>query len=314
MKKHLLLLFFIICSLPTKAQTPAQFTGFEVTPQTGIYFKIIKNQQDSAKAFGFDRAMDFHFVVKNYKDSVLQNTYDTQPIQNFIYQPPRFKGDISEVLHYAAEGDSIIIAVSTDTIRKTAPSTIPSFFPKGTYIKYFLKILKVKSAAEAQAAITKEKSSKAEQARIRRQDSVIIQQYIHSKGLADKVKSTASGLHYVILKEGTGKPPKKDDQVYIDYIMWLGDGTFVDTNIKTVGEKHTGYVNYNKYDPFIANIGFTQLLKGWEESIQLMRQGSKILLLMPSALGYGKRGSGTRVPPNSVLVFELEITTIKKGD
>lgn len=313
MKKLVLLFLLIMGNLSIYAQTPTQFMGFKVTPKTGIYYKFCERSSDkTAKKFGANQAMDFHLVVKNYKDSVIQSTYEIQPIKNFIYQPPTFNGDIAEVLKYVAEGDSVIIAVSSDSTAKHRGHPLPKFFPKGTYIKFFLKILRVKSAAEAKAEMARAKQ--VEKERIRRNDSINIQQYIVEKELTDKVKATPSGLHYVVLKEGTGDSPQPKDTAYAYYAGWLTDGKLFDTNIEAIGKKSDLYGNSKKYKAFSFLVGLNQVIKGWEEGIRLMKKGGKTLFILPSTLAYGSRAMGNRIPSNSVLVFEVKLVDIKKGE
>lgn len=288
------------------------FTGFEKTP-TGFYYKLVSHNPDTAKAFGHGRAMDFHMIVKNFKDSIVQNTYEQEAIKNFIYAPPRFKGDIAEVMQYFAEGDSIVIAVSTDSMAKTQPRPLPKFFPKGTFIKYFIKVLKVKSEKDARDAI--EKARIEAQEKIRVGDSVSVHKYLKEKGLADKAKSTPSGLYYIITKEGTGARPEKYDTVYTNYAGKLTDGTLFDTNMESAAKEGGKYKGPNpgKYQPFTFPIGMGRVIKGWDEGLSLLKKGSKAILVIPSTLAYGPRKMGNDIPANSVLVFDVELTDFKKG-
>ncbi|WP_299455694.1 FKBP-type peptidyl-prolyl cis-trans isomerase [uncultured Microscilla sp.] len=288
------------------------FTGFEQTP-TGIYYKVINHNPDTAKAFKFDRAIDFHLVVKNYKDSVLQNSYEKEPIKNFIYQPPRFKGDISEIMQYISEGDSVVIGVSSDSTAKYQGRPMPPTFPKGTYVRYFMKILKVKPAAEAMAEIEKAKTEALQ--KVRRDDSIAIHSYLKEKGLADKAKSTPSGLYYVITEEGTGERPEKHDTVYTNYVGKLTNGNLFDTNVEEAAKKGGKYQGPNpkKYQPFKFILGRQQVIRGWDEGLALLKKGSKAILLVPSTLGYGPRAMGKDIPANSTLVFDVELTDFKKG-
>lgn len=288
------------------------FSSFERTT-TGIYYKVINHNTDTSKAFKFDRAMDFHLVVKNYKDSVVQNSYNEKPIKNFIYQAPRFKGDISEIMQYIAEGDSVVIGVSSDSTAKYQRRPMPKFFPKGTYVRYFMKILKVKPASEAIAEM--EKAKKEAQEKVRRDDSTAIHNYLKEKGLADKAQSTPSGLYYVITKEGTGERPEKHDTVYTNYVGKLPNGSLFDTNVEEAAKKGGKYQGPNpkKYQPFKFILGRRHVIRGWDEGLALLKKGSKAILIVPSTLGYGPRAMGKDIPANSTLVFDVELTDFKKG-
>jgi FKBP-type peptidyl-prolyl cis-trans isomerase FklB len=110
------------------------------------------------------------------------------------------------------------------------------------------------------------------------------------------VKTVSSGLQYKVIKEGTGKVPKATDTVTVNYRGTLIDGTEFDSSYKR-GQPATFPVN--------------GVIKGWTEALQLMKTGSKWQLFVPSDLAYGDRGAGPQIGPNSVLIFEVELLSIK---
>ena len=112
---------------------------------------------------------------------------------------------------------------------------------------------------------------------------------------AEGVVTTASGLQYIVLKEGSGAKPGADDTVKVHYAGSLLDGTEFDSSIKR-GEP--------------AEFGVTQVIKGWTEALQLMNVGSKYRLFVPSRLAYGERGAGQAIGPCSMLVFDVELIDI----
>lgn len=109
------------------------------------------------------------------------------------------------------------------------------------------------------------------------------------------VKTTASGLQYKVLKEGSGTPPKETDTVKVNYRGTLINGTEFDSSYKR-GAPATFPVN--------------RVIKGWTEALQLMKPGSKYELFVPSDLAYGERGAGSDIGPNSVLHFEVELVEV----
>jgi len=110
------------------------------------------------------------------------------------------------------------------------------------------------------------------------------------------VKTTASGLQYKVIKEGTGTQPKATDMVTVNYRGTLIDGTEFDSSYKR-GQPATFPVN--------------GVIKGWTEALQLMKQGSKYQLFIPSGLAYGERAMGADIGPNSTLIFEVELQEVK---
>jgi len=110
------------------------------------------------------------------------------------------------------------------------------------------------------------------------------------------VKTTASGLQYKVIKEGTGAQPKENETVTVNYRGTLINGTEFDSSYKR-GEAATFPVN--------------GVIKGWTEALQLMKVGSKYQLFVPANLAYGERAVGPDISPNSPLIFEVELMGIK---
>ncbi len=119
--------------------------------------------------------------------------------------------------------------------------------------------------------------------------------FLEENGKKANVVTLPSGLQYEVLKEGNGKKPKATDRVKCHYEGTLIDGTLFDSSIKR-GEP--------------AVFGVNQVIAGWVEALQLMSEGSKWRLFIPSELAYGANGAGEMIPPHSTLVFEVELIQI----
>ena len=113
------------------------------------------------------------------------------------------------------------------------------------------------------------------------------------------VKTTDSGLQYIVITEGKGDSPIDDDTVSVDYVGTLIDGTEFDSSYKR-----------GKPVSFPVN----GVIKGWTEALKLMKPGSKLKLFIPSELAYGERGMGGVIGPNETLIFEVELKEVKKVD
>lgn len=119
--------------------------------------------------------------------------------------------------------------------------------------------------------------------------------YLADNKAKEGVKTTASGLQYKVIKEGTGPSPKATDTVKVNYRGTTIDGTEFDSSYKR-GEPATFPVN--------------RVIKGWTEALQLMKAGSKYQLVIPADLAYGERGAGSDIGPDATLLFEVELVGI----
>lgn len=122
-------------------------------------------------------------------------------------------------------------------------------------------------------------------------------EYLEKNGQRAEVKTTPSGLQYEVIKEGNGVHPAATDSVTVHYEGRLIDGTVFDSSIER-GEP--------------ATFGVTQVIPGWVEALQLMSEGAKWNLFIPSNLAYGPNGAGPMIGPNQTLIFEVEFIKINK--
>jgi len=109
------------------------------------------------------------------------------------------------------------------------------------------------------------------------------------------VTTLPSGLQYKVITAGTGKSPQKSDKVTVNYRGTLIDGTEFDSS-------------YSRNKP--ATFGVGQVIPGWTEALQLMKEGDKWELVIPSKLAYGERRASAKIPPNSTLIFEVELISV----
>lgn len=123
---------------------------------------------------------------------------------------------------------------------------------------------------------------------------------------------TPSGLRYKILQSGTGKKPADGATVYIHYAGYLEDGSLFDSSYENVnrelGKFDDNRAKQNGYQPFPFQYGKKDgLIPGFIEGLEHMNLGDKALVYIPSKLGYGERGAGNVIPPNSNIIFEIEM-------
>lgn len=115
-----------------------------------------------------------------------------------------------------------------------------------------------------------------------------------------KMTKTPSGLHYQDLVVGTGTEAKAGHQATVHYTGWLPNGSKFDSS-------------KDRNDPFAFRLAARQVIAGWDEGVAGMKIGGKRKLVLPSALGYGTRGAPPDIPPNAVLVFDVELLGLKLG-
>jgi peptidylprolyl isomerase len=106
--------------------------------------------------------------------------------------------------------------------------------------------------------------------------------------------TTESGLKYQEIKVGTGATPQKGQKVNVHYTGTLENGTKFDSS-------------RDRNSPFSFQIGVGQVIKGWDEGLSTMKVGGRRILTIPPDLGYGARGAGGVIPPNAVLIFDVEL-------
>ncbi|CCX48096.1 MAG: FKBP-type peptidyl-prolyl cis-trans isomerase [Muribaculaceae bacterium] len=121
------------------------------------------------------------------------------------------------------------------------------------------------------------------------------EEFLGKNGQRSEVKITTSGLQYEVLEEGTGIQPKATDRVMVHYTGKLIDGTVFDSSVER-GEP--------------ATFGVTQVIPGWVEALQLMKEGAKWRLFIPSNLAYGPNGAGGVIGPNATLIFDVELIKV----
>jgi FKBP-type peptidyl-prolyl cis-trans isomerase FklB len=123
------------------------------------------------------------------------------------------------------------------------------------------------------------------------------QAFLTENAKKEGVKTLPSGLQYKVIEEGGGRSPSKTDTVKVQYRGTLIDGTEFDSS-------------YKRNAP--ATFPVNAVIPGWAEALQLMKEGAKWQLVIPPSLAYGERGAPPRVPPNSVLVFDVELLSIEQ--
>jgi FKBP-type peptidyl-prolyl cis-trans isomerase len=147
-----------------------------------------------------------------------------------------------------------------------------------------LQIFQERLASQAQAALEQSRAASAS--------------FLQENSAKDGVVTLASGLQYLILESGdaSGASPTADNSVLAHYHGTLIDGTVFDSSV-------------DRGEP--AQFGLSQVISGWTEALQLMKVGDKWRLFLPSNLAYGEQSPTPAIPPNSALIFDVELLEIR---
>ncbi|PWL63416.1 MAG: peptidylprolyl isomerase [Bacteroidales bacterium] len=159
--------------------------------------------------------------------------------------------------------------------------------PKMTYDEAKLEIKNFFEAMEAEQQAAAAKMGEVNEAAGKK--------FLEENGKRVEVNVTPSGLQYEVLQEGTGKQPVASDSVTVHYTGKLIDGTVFDSSVER---------------GVPATFGVTQVIPGWVEALQLMKEGAKWRLFIPSQLAYGPQGAGNIIGPNSTLIFDVELIKV----
>lgn len=295
---RLSLLIFVIAALA--------FVGCgkeeKVTPSGYKY--IIQKSTGGTKAKPGDYVY-FHAQARN-GDSVV---YSSRAVgqEPFLQIPKtdqieagRTPSPVEEVLKEMAVGDSITVIVSLDTLPQKPPG-----FENAKELYYDVVMINIKSEdqfmkdseVERQKMDAERIQSMGREKEVADKVAQVVKNY-NSGALASQLKSTASGLKYLVLEEGTGKQAQNERLVDVHYYGVLKDGTMFDNS-------------FGRGMPFSFALGKNMVIKGWDEGIALLKEGGKAVLFIPSALGYGEAGSPPVIPANAELIFYVELKEVK---
>ncbi len=164
-------------------------------------------------------------------------------------------------------------------------------------VENILRAFSMKKQQEMQAEQMTKQKEQEEKDRVTYKDNIEEgENFLKENAEKSGVVTTESGLQYKVLKAGNGDTPQATDKVEVHYTGKLLNDTVFDSSIGK--------------DP--AKFGVNQVIKGWTEGLQLMKEGAKYELYIPYELAYGPRAAGAKIKPFSTLIFEVELISIEK--
>ena len=231
---------------------------------------------------GYSFADEFHPDLKHDKPGVLSMANSgpaTNGSQFFVtHVPTPWLDNKHTVFGNVIEGQDIVDAIVQDDILED------------------LEIIRVGDTAEKFNAIEAFRSFEGER------EGKIAEANAKSEEALEKLaagfKKTESGLRYQIIQKGSGEKSEKGKNVSVHYKGQLEDGTVFDSS-------------YDRKQPIDFVLGVGQVIKGWDEGLQLMQVGDKARFVIPSHLAYGSQGAGGTIPPDATLIFDVELMDVK---
>jgi FKBP-type peptidyl-prolyl cis-trans isomerase len=250
---------------------------------------------------------------KTEKDSVLFSTEDIGRPQFLVAQKSQFKGDWYTAFAMLSEGDSATFKINLDTLALKTSQPKPPFAKDDHFLIFTVKIEKVipKGKLDDQTFTNKiTEYIKKDADAVKKAEPAKVKAYVASKGL--KLTTTASGLGYQITKLATGEKAVAGDSVVVNYVgKFLSDKVF-DTNIASEAKKANKFISGRPYEPMRTVVGMQKSLPGFDEALMLFPVGTKVTVVIPSALAYGEQGY-QNILPYTPLVFDLEILKVIKA-
>jgi FKBP-type peptidyl-prolyl cis-trans isomerase len=300
----------LVLALLTGVSTLSSCQKTKVTEKDAIEFTYIKEGKEKPANGDF---LLYNLEILTQSDSVIYSTL-TQPFPGYLMANDTIKpqNGMDEIFLSLRKGDSITFEAAAKIVFS---GNQPAPIKEDDKIKVRLGAYEMKTEAEMQAfyeeAMMKEQAKSAERAKtLLVEEAKTIDAYLAKNNL--KGQKTASGLVYVIEREGAGDSTTVGSTLYVNYAGYLLDGPLFDTSYPELAKANNMFSEERPYEPLPVNVGMGQVIPGWDEGLMLLKKGSKAKLIIPSPLGYGEGGAGAMIPANSILVFDVEVTDIKK--
>ena len=289
MKKTMFMIPLIIAGVmifTVSCDSGSKIKGYKTT-ETGLMYKYHE------KGTGTESPKEGDFLdltmVYGTGDSVLfdSRTIPTQQTMHVPMMASVFQGDIYEGLAIMVEGDSATFVMPSDSVwtKLFRMPAIPPGMDSVEYIYFDVKLKEILTKEEVDAR------KAAEAAEAQAKEEAALEEYLR-ENYPDAAPSR-TGLYYYRIEMGKGDLPQPGQIVKVHYTGYLLDGTKFDSSV-------------DRGTPFEFPLGQGRVIAGWDEGIGYMRKGETGVLILPSKLGYGERGSG-KIPPFSSLVFEVEM-------
>lgn len=283
------------------------------TPEGVEYVLIDSNNGEELEEGGF---AIFSLRLEDSKDSVLLDSKEVGELPVQVDDSVlSTRGPLFSILKALKIGDSIKTKLTASEVYTQGfrQPVSPDMKETDRLTVYAKAIQKFDTAGfmewqqeQKSAAMEKMKEEAEEQKGI---DDELIKEFLAENNI--EAEKTESGLYYMISKETSGEKPEAGDTVKVNYVGKLMDGTVFDTSYEDIAKEAGVYNEQREYTPIEIPIGKGRVIRGWDEGIMLLNEGSEGTLYIPSGLGYGARAAGAKIPANSTLIFDVELVEVK---
>lgn len=291
MKKYYYLVFvLILCSCNKKDNNDIPKDA-KVT-SSGIKY-VFHTKNTNQKTYQKDQYISYHLRVQTENETLFNSFENTNQQIKQLILPDSTLGSEWEMFYQCAEGDSLEFWIAVDSLKNKSGILHPKIMESEGYVHFTLKVLKIETQEDV------EKNQKSEFEDVQAQNKLEIENYIKKDSSFKNIKSTSTGLHYQINKVGKGDSAYVGDTVLVHFTARLLNGKVLDSS-QNRGEATELVLGKD-----------SDVIKGLDEGIRLLKEGGNGKFLIPSHLGYGTQGITNVVPKNAVLSFEVELIEIR---
>ena len=286
MKKFILNVLILVLIAVSFIACQSEFPGFKKA-KTGLYYKFyIKN--DTRKPV----EGDILTMTMTYgpKDSVIFSTDRINEPAKIPMRAPAFQGDLFEGIAMMSVGDSATFIISADSFftKVARAPQLPDFIDSSSYLYFDVKLLALQSEAE----YIKEQQETTDS--LKKQEPILLDNYLKENNIT--VEPT-EGVYYIEEEKGSGRKIKKTDFIKLHFAISLLDGKLV-------------FSTYDRNRPVEFEFGQKWDTEGVNIGIKNLRKGGKAKIIVPSELGFGKKGRGNVMPPYTTLIYDVELVDI----
>jgi FKBP-type peptidyl-prolyl cis-trans isomerase len=276
MKKELIFIQAFLVVLFAACQS----TSGPMHTKHGYEYKIIESTGKGNLIKPGDKILYSQSVYKN--DTLIQSAVNIETLPD----ETKFKNVPAnlDLIFLLRKGDSAVVSQKFDTA-----AVLPRGLAKKDVIKFAIRVIELTDATDASNEMQQGLIAKNELAK-----GLAKMTSLYNKDSLQNVKSTPSGLKYIVSRTGTGKPILKGERAVVHFIGMRQDGSEFDSS-------------FNRGAPFVFKAGVQEVIPGWDEALSMFPRGSRVIIICPPSLAYGEKGNPPVIPANSTLFFYMDI-------